>query len=179
MAEIPTEEQCTYYRRNTQGSTFTTRLTKYTTSIPSLSGPHSVLIRVQAVSLNYRDVNILNGTNPWPTLHNGIPCSDAAGYVLAVGSDVVDFVVGDRVMPIFDQKNIVGLEQERAWLGGEIDGVLATHLVFDEEKLVKAPECLSYEEAACLPCAGVTAWSAVAVEGSMKSGMSVLVQGEW
>jgi NADPH:quinone reductase-like Zn-dependent oxidoreductase len=179
MAATATEEQCTYYRRNIQGSAFTTRLTKYTTSIPPLSGPQSVLIRVQAVSLNYRDANILNGTNPWPTLPNGIPCSDAAGCVLAVGSDVVDFVVGDRVMPIFDQKNLVGLEQERAWLGGEIDGVLATHLVFDEQKLVKIPECLSYDEAACLPCAGVTAWSAIAVGGSVNSKMSLLVQGKW
>jgi NADPH:quinone reductase-like Zn-dependent oxidoreductase len=141
--------------------------------------PHEILIRIHAISLNYRDINILNGTNPWPTSATGVPCSDAAGSVSAVGSDVTRFDIGDRVSPIFDQKSITGQEQSRQWLGGEVDGVLATHVVFSEEKVVKIPEHLSWVEAACLPCAGLTAWSALAIGGHLVAGKTVLIQGKW
>jgi NADPH:quinone reductase-like Zn-dependent oxidoreductase len=139
--------------------------------------PTDILIRVYAVALNYRDVNILNGTNPWPVSPSGVPCSDAAGEIIAVGRNVTRFAVGDRVCPIFDQYSITGLEQSRQWLGGEADGVLATHVVFPEEKLVKFPEHLSWAEAACLPCAGLTAWNALAYDGSLVAGKTVLIQG--
>lgn len=136
-----------------------------------------ILIKAHAVALNYRDINILNGTNPWPTLSGGIPCSDAAGEVIAIGSDVSRFKVGDRVCPILDQKSISGREQEREWLGGEVDGVLADHLVFNEERLVKIPTHLSWAEAACLPNAALTAWSALAMNGTVAAGKTVLTQG--
>jgi NADPH:quinone reductase-like Zn-dependent oxidoreductase len=144
-----------------------------------LSGPKDILIRLHAVALNYRDVNILNGTNPWPVLPSGIPCSDAAGVVVETGKDVTKWVVGQRVSPIFDQNSITGLEQSREWLGGEVDGVLATHVIFPEDKIVEIPTHLTWAEAACLPCAGLTAWNALAYEGSLTSGKTVLVQGPY
>jgi NADPH:quinone reductase-like Zn-dependent oxidoreductase len=91
---------------------------------------------------------------------------------------VTRFVVGDRVSPIFDQKSLDGTEQEREWLGGEVDGVLVTRVVFDEEKLVRIPEHLSWVEAATLPCAGLTAWNALNFGGSLEAGKVVLVQGK-
>lgn len=134
-----------------------------------------VLIHVLAVSLNHRDANILNGTNPWPVWSSGIPCSDAAGAVIAIGLSVTAFKLGDRVCPIFDQDSITG--QEQTWLGGEIDGVLATHLLFAEGKLVIFPQHLSWAEAACLPCAGLTAWNALAYDGNLTAWRTVLIQG--
>ena len=144
-----------------------------------LNEPTDVLIEVKAVSLNYRDANMLNGTNPWPVAANGIPCSDAAGVVVAVGAKVTSFTIGDRVSPIMDQHAIYGHEQIRAWLGGEIDGVLATHCVFPEGKLVKIPAHLSWAEAACLPCAGLTAWNVLTGNDSngLLIGKTVLIQG--
>lgn len=143
-----------------------------------LSEPTDVLIRIHAIALNYRDVNILNGTNPWAVSATGIPCSDAAGEVIGIGRSVTRFKISDRVSPIFDQNSVTGFEQTRLWLGGEIDGVLATHVIFPEEKLVKFPEHLSWAEAACLPCAGLTAWNALAYNGSLIAGKTVLIQGK-
>ncbi|KAK3679251.1 hypothetical protein LTR78_000812 [Recurvomyces mirabilis] len=138
----------------------------------------SILIKVHAVSLNYRDMNILNGTNPWPTLDNGIPCSDAAGEVIAIGDSVARFAVGDKVCPILDQLAITGDEQRRAWLGGEIEGVLASHIVMDQETCVCLPAHLPWEESACLPNAGVTAWSSLVDSSrSLRAGQTVLLQG--
>lgn len=94
-----------------------------------------VLIRIHVISLNYRHVNILNGTNPWPVSPSGIPCSDAAGEVVEIGPDVSRFKSGDRVSPIFDQKCITGHEQTREWIGGEVDDVLATHVIVRRRKL--------------------------------------------
>ena len=139
--------------------------------------PTEVMIRVHAVALNYRDANILNGTNPWAVSASGIPCSDASGTIIAIGSKVTRFANGDRVCPIFDQLSISGFEQSREWLGGEIDGVLATHVVFPEEKVVKFPPHLTWVEAACLPCAGLTAWNGLNFEGTLTAGKTVLIQG--
>jgi NADPH:quinone reductase-like Zn-dependent oxidoreductase len=133
---------------------------------------------VRAVSLNYRDANILNGTNPWPVIENGIPCSDAAGDVFDVGSNVSRFKVGDKVIPILDLALITGEEQGRCWLGGDADGTLATHFVADEQLVVRFPEHLSYAEAACLPNAGLTAWTSIVDEGrKMVAGQTILLQG--
>jgi NADPH:quinone reductase-like Zn-dependent oxidoreductase len=174
----PQHQHRTFYRRNLSGTTFAERLVKHTESLPeTLPTQTSVLICVHAVSLNYRDANIVNGTNPWSVRADGVPCSDAAGEVVDIGSHVTDFAIGDRVSSILDQKSIYGNEQEREWLGGEVDGVLSTHVVFEQEKLVKIPKGLGWAEAACLPNAGVTAWSAIAGGGSLKPGMTVLIQG--
>ncbi|KAF2098806.1 zinc-binding oxidoreductase [Rhizodiscina lignyota] len=166
------------YRRNIAGSSFSQRLALHEEHIPeTLPTNTSILIKVHAISLNYRDANILNGTNPWATKADGIPCSDAAGEVISIGSHVTRFKIGDRVTPLLDQKSITGQEQEREWLGGEVDGVLATHLIFEQETVVKVPDHLSWAEAACLPNAGVTAWSALASGSSLPSGTTVVMQG--
>jgi NADPH:quinone reductase-like Zn-dependent oxidoreductase len=142
--------------------------------LPLPLAPTAVLIKVHAVALNYRDANIANGGNPWPILPHGILCNDAAGEVLAIGNKVDTFKIGDRVGPIIDTQNISGRETKRSWLAADEDGVMADHIVFDESVLCKLPEYLSWNEAAIIPCAGVTAWSALK---GMSIGQTVLIQG--
>lgn len=72
--------------------------------------------------------------------------------------------------PISDQKSITGQEQTMEWLGGEFDSVLADYVIMSEEKVVVIPGHLSWAEAACLPCAGLTAWSGLAVSGELVAG---------
>jgi NADPH:quinone reductase-like Zn-dependent oxidoreductase len=136
--------------------------------------PSAVLIKVHAVSLNYRDANIARGTNPWPVLPHGILCCDAAGEVIALGEDVKGLVAGDRVTPIVDLASITGRERERSWLAADVDGVLASFVVFDESVVCKVPGHLDWDEASTLPCAGLTAWSAIKGAGI---GSTVLIQG--
>jgi NADPH:quinone reductase-like Zn-dependent oxidoreductase len=136
--------------------------------------PTAVLIKVHAVSLNYRDANIANGGNPWPVIPNGILGNDAAGEVLAIGEKVKTLAVGDRAGPITDTENISGREVKRSWLAADEDGVMADHIIFDEDVLCKLPDYLDWVEAATIPCAGVTAWSALK---DMRIGQTVLIQG--
>lgn len=133
-----------------------------------------VIIKVHAVSLNYRDANIANGGNPWPVTPHGIPCNDAAGEVVAVGEQAQIFAIGDRVAPIIDTENLTGREASRSWLAADEDGVLADHVVFDQSVLCKLPEYLDWVQASIVPCAGVTAWAALEGFGV---GRSVLIQG--
>lgn len=162
------------YRR-TDDHTPRTPKVKLVTELLSLPPPPtSVLIKVHAVSLNYRDANIANGGNPWPVIPHGIPGNDAAGEVIAIGEKVKSLVYGDRVAPIVDTENITGRESTRSWLASDEDGVLSDHLVFDEGKLCKLPTYLDWIEASIIPCAGVTAWSALKGFGI---GQSVLIQG--
>ncbi|CAI6334915.1 unnamed protein product [Periconia digitata] len=142
--------------------------------LPATLPPTSVLIKVHTVSLNYRDANIANGGNPWPVTPHGIPCNDAAGEVIATGSGTIDIRVGDKVAPITDTENLTGRENARSWLAADEDGVLADYLVFDERKVCRLPSHLSWDEASLIPCAGVTAWSALKDIGF---GGSVLIQG--
>ncbi|CAG7939041.1 unnamed protein product [Penicillium olsonii] len=123
--------------------------------------PSQVLIRIHAVSLNYRDVAMLNGTYPVPIIDRGIPASDCAAEVVMVGSEVKDFQPGDRVTVIFDLNNITGTEKELKLLASDVDGVLRQYAVFDQSVLVHLPKHLSWEEAACITCAGPTAWLAM------------------
>lgn len=99
----------------------------------------AVLIKVHAVSLNYRDANIANGGNPWPVIPNGVPGNDAAGEVIAVGDRVSLVSVGDRVAPITDSKYVSARSTGRSWLAANEDGTLATHLIFDENLVTKLP----------------------------------------
>jgi NADPH:quinone reductase-like Zn-dependent oxidoreductase len=143
---------------------------------------NEVLVNFRAASLNYRDLMVVTGTyNPRMKLP-AVPLSDGAGEVAAVGESVTKWKVGDRVMPIFAQRWIDGdtsEEKRRTSLGAgaQWDGVLRESGAFDEEGLVRIPEHLSYEEAATLPCAAVTAWHALAVSGKLKAGDSVLTLG--
>ena len=139
-----------------------------------------VLVRVHAVSLNYRDLMVVQGRyNPKMHLPR-IPCSDGAGEVVGVGEGVSRVRPGDRVAGIFMQNWIDGepdAAKIKGALGGDIDGVLAELVVLREEGVVPVPDHLSYEEAATLPCAGVTAWYAVAEVGNVRPGDVVLIQG--
>jgi NADPH:quinone reductase-like Zn-dependent oxidoreductase len=136
-----------------------------------------VLVKMHAASLNFRDIQVLRGTYG---VQPSIPLSDGAGEVVAVAEGVTRWQSGDRVAGIFRQSHISGeltLEKNNSGLGGEIDGVLAEFVVFDQQGLVSVPAHLSYEEAATLPCAAVTAWNALVVEGQLKAGDTVLLLG--
>lgn len=139
-----------------------------------------VLVRVHAVSLNYRDLMVVQGRyNPKMHLPR-IPASDGAGEAIAVGEGVTQVKVGERVAGIFMQNWIDGpadAEKIRGALGGDIDGMLAEQVVLREDGVVRIPEHLSWEEAATLPCAGVTAWNAVVRAGKVKAGDTVVIQG--
>jgi NADPH:quinone reductase-like Zn-dependent oxidoreductase len=143
-------------------------------------GPGQARVAWQAFSLNYRDVMMIDGRyNPRQPLPL-VPLSDAAGIVDAVGDGVSRVKVGDRVMAIFAQRWIAGAldrEKQSSALGGPRQGVAAESSVLDAEGLVHVPRELSFEEAAALPCAAVTAWSALFEHGALAPGQTVLIQG--
>ncbi len=141
--------------------------------------PGQVLVRIGACSLNYRDYLMVTGAYarnlPLPL----VPLSDGAGVVAAVGPGVSRWQVGDRVVGTFFQGWLAGrlrAEHAKTALGGAIDGVLAEQVLFREEGLLPVPEHLSLAEAACLPCAGVTAWHCL-YGGGLTCGDTVLVLG--
>lgn len=144
-------------------------------------GPGQVLLRVKAASLNYRDLVVprrgygrLTGELPL------IPISDGVGEVVAIGEGVSRVGVGNRVCPTFFQSWIGGeptMERLTSTLGGPLDGVMAEYMVLSDQTVVKVPSYLSDEEAATLPCAALTAWSAIVTQGNVKAGDKVLVQG--
>jgi NADPH:quinone reductase-like Zn-dependent oxidoreductase len=142
-------------------------------------GPGEVLVKIHAVSLNYRDLLMVKGLyNPKLKLPR-IPCSDGAGEVVALGEGVSAWKAGDRVAGIFMQNWLDGPATPattKGALGGDIDGMLAEYVVLRESGLVRVPDHLSFEEAATLPCAAVTAWNALA-GGRLKPGATVLIQG--
>lgn len=143
-------------------------------------GPQQVLVRMRAWSLNYRDLLVVKGQyNPKLKLPL-VPLSDGAGEVIAVGAGVTRVKVGDRVAGLFMQKWLAGELTDAAAkssLGGGNEGVLAEQVVFHEDGVTLFPDHLSFEEAATLPCAGLTAWHALVTEGRVKAGDFVLVQG--
>lgn len=147
--------------------------------LPDL-GPGQARVRIHAASLNFRDYLVATGRyNPRMPLPR-VPLSDGAGEVVAVGAGVTRVKPGDRVAGIFHQAWLAG-EYEDAYgkssLGGAIDGVLADYVSFAESGLVHIPAHLTYQDAATLPCAAVTAWNALVTQGNLKAGDTVLVQG--
>jgi NADPH:quinone reductase-like Zn-dependent oxidoreductase len=139
-----------------------------------VAGPHDVIVRVHATSLNYRDHAVVVGQYfGGSASRDTIPLSDGAGEVTAIGSAVSRFKPGDRVAATFFQPG-----PQTAALGSPLDGTLAEEVVLHEDGLVAIPDQLSYEEAACLPCAGVTAWHALFRAGRpLKAGDTALVLG--
>ena len=139
-----------------------------------------VVIRVHAVSWNYRDLMMIEGRyNPRMHLPR-IPCSDGAGEVVAIGEGVTRVKVGDRVCGIFMQNWIDGepdAQKIRGALGGDIDGMLAELVLVREDGVLRFPEFLSYEQAATLPCAAVTAWNALVRVGRIKAGDTAVILG--
>lgn len=145
-------------------------------------GHGGVRVGVRAVSLNYRDVAMVeHGIGPRGVDLPLLPCSDAAGEVLEVGPGVSRVEVGDRVASTVFQRWLDGDTLStpilRSVLAGSLDGVLADRVVLHEDGLVHVPEHLSDEEAATLPCAGVTAWNALVTKGRVRPGQTILVQG--
>ncbi|MBV8267137.1 MAG: NAD(P)-dependent alcohol dehydrogenase, partial [Planctomycetaceae bacterium] len=143
-------------------------------------GPGQALVRIHATSLNYRDLLVAKGLYSRQLPLPLVPLSDGAGEVVEVGPGVTRVKPGDRVAPSFMQAWIEGgptEEKAKSALGGTIDGVLAELVVLGQDGLVAVPDHLSFEEAATLPCAAVTAWHALFGEGSIKPGDTVLVQG--
>jgi NADPH:quinone reductase-like Zn-dependent oxidoreductase len=144
-------------------------------------GPYEVVVSLSAASLNFRDLLVVEGSYSRSITPPLIPLSDGAGTVTAAGSGVSRVAVGDRVMPTFFQGWIGGEPRSHLMapttLGGPLDGTLAEAMVISEQGLVKTPDYLSDEEAACLPCAALTAWSALIFQGELGPGDFVLIQG--
>ncbi|KAF5719412.1 hypothetical protein FGLOB1_1193 [Fusarium globosum] len=140
--------------------------------------PNDVLIKIHAVSLNFRDVAMLNGRYPMEVEERGIPCSDAAAEVVAIGSAVRDFSTGDHVSFIFDLNNLTGSEDEsHCSLGGDTAGVLREYAIYQDKHLVALPKYLPWEEAATITCAGVTAWNSLDGLTTTSKSRSALLQG--
>ena len=143
-------------------------------------GPRQVLVKVAACSLNYRDLAIALGTYRMPTKHNLVPLSDGAGEVVEVGTGVTRVKAGDRVAGCFFQRWFGGppaADTHASALGGGLDGMLTQYVVLEQDGVVALPAHLSFEEAATLPCAAVTAWHALAEHARIVAGQTVLVQG--
>lgn len=143
-------------------------------------GEHEVLVKVHAVSLNRRDVMIAKGFYPVGPKTSLVPLSDGAGEVVGVGSQVSRFKSGDRVAAIFFQQWLEGrpgADVGASAMGGSIDGMLSQYVTLHEDGLVSIPAHLSYEEAATLPCAAVTAWNALVTRGRMQANDYVLLLG--
>jgi NADPH:quinone reductase-like Zn-dependent oxidoreductase len=139
-----------------------------------------VLVKIHAASLNRRDVFVMRGQYPMPPREVVVPLSDGAGEIVELGAGAKRFKVGDKVTPIFFPNWIDGRPSGNATqvsLGGAVDGVLTQYLTISEQSLVAMPAGLSYEEAATLPCAAVTAWNGLVTRGRMQAGDFVLLEG--
>ena len=152
-----------------------------TTEAPT-PGPGEVAVRVRAVSLNRRDVMMIGGRYAASGGTDGarVPLSDGAGEVVAVGPGVARLAVGDRVASIFFTDWIDGdpsAEKLASARGGNASGMLSEIVVTSAEALVEIPEHLSFEQAATLPCVGVTAWVALFERGKLEAGDYVLLEG--
>ena len=120
-----------------------------TETLPQTLNPKDVVIRVHAVSLNHRDIAMLKeGKYPSTYIPDGIPTSDFAGEIVAVGNKVQKFGVGDRVVPTIDFNSLTGEERnpQIAVPGGDIEGFLSEYVVLNENVLSKFPKHLSWEE---------------------------------
>ena len=143
-------------------------------------GPDEVLVRVRAASLNFRDFLVAHNQYPVGLKPSVIPLSDGAGDAIAVGKNVKTVKVGDRVAGSVFPDWISGPLTEEIFkrsLGGPIDGMLAEYVALPERAAIPFPPSLNYEEAACLPNAGVTAWHALVEAGRIRAGQTVLLLG--
>ena len=142
-------------------------------------GPGQIVVEMHAASLNYRDLLTVQGYGggfPLPL----IPFSDGAGVVVAADPSQSRFKPGDRVCPLFFQSWLSGpvtAECRMQALGGPLAGVLQERMLLSAEGATRVPDHLSFEEAATLPCAGLTAWRALTEESRVGAGQTVLVQG--
>ncbi|RFM29470.1 zinc-dependent alcohol dehydrogenase family protein [Deminuibacter soli] len=139
-----------------------------------------VLIQVKAVSLNYIDGALATGKYPVKPAFPHIPVADGAGVIAAVGEDVTGWQPGDRVVSHFIQQWLGGINTpatNAARTGISVPGMLAEYVVLPAYALLAIPAFLSFEEAASLPIAGVTAWNSLIETGGVTAGQTVLTQG--
>ncbi|RMI33610.1 NAD(P)-dependent alcohol dehydrogenase [Nocardia stercoris] len=142
-------------------------------------GRNQVLVRIRANAVGFRDLLVLANNYPLPITPGVVPGCEGAGEVVAIGADVTRFGVGDRVAAAVFPQWVDGPFRfdSAAQLGTMIDGVLTEYVVLDEQGLVRIPEYLSYEEAAALPLAAVTAWHALTAGAPLRPGQTVLTLG--
>jgi NADPH:quinone reductase-like Zn-dependent oxidoreductase len=143
-------------------------------------GPRQILIRTTAVSLNFRDKAIIEGSYPVPVSLPLVPGSDVAGEVVSVGADVTRFKVGDKVVSVFRPLWLDGIptpEARKSSLGGPLPGVLAEYVLLSEAGALTYPEYLTPAQASTLPIAAVTAWVSLFEHGHLQPEETVLVQG--
>jgi NADPH:quinone reductase-like Zn-dependent oxidoreductase len=174
--KLPTTQRRGVLIREADG---TYRLATEQARVP-VPGEHDVVVRVHAVSLNRRDVYLRKGQYPMPPRPSLVPISDGAGEVASVGRGVTRFRPGDRVAAIFFQRWLRGRPDAATMhsaLGGQLDGMLSEFVCLPEDGLVAAPAGLTFEEAATLPCAGVTAWNGLFTRGRLEAGDCVLLLG--
>ncbi len=141
--------------------------------------PDSVLIRVRAVALNYRDIIGWKNLAGRP-VDGRVPASDGAGEIVACGANVRDWKVGDRVAGCFFQSwqsEPFEMRHHKNDLGGSINGMLQEFISLPESGIVRIPSHLDFEQAATLPCAALTAWVSLVCRGKLKSGQTVLCLG--
>jgi NADPH:quinone reductase-like Zn-dependent oxidoreductase len=143
-------------------------------------GADEVMIRLRAVSLNYRDLLIVQGKyNPRMMLPR-VPLSDGAGEVVSVGAEVTAWKPGDRVVVPFMPGWLdgeVSAAKSASALGGDVDGQLREFATVRADALLPLPPHLGFEQAATLPCAAVTAWNGLFVSGNLQPGRTLLLQG--
>ncbi len=176
-APAPADARMQQYRLEKAGQGY--RLALREAAVPAPDA-REVLIRVRATSLNRRDLLVRDAQYGASDLSGIIPLSDGAGEVVAVGEEVTRFKPGDRVAAIFFQSWLTGKADAgtaATALGGAIDGMLSEYVALSEDGLVRSPEHLSFEEAATLPCAGVTAWNGLFTRGNLQAGETVLLEG--
>jgi len=143
-------------------------------------GPGEILVRLKANAINYRDLATIKNVGARGIGAPRIPNSDGAGIVEEIGTGVTEFRVGDRVVGTFFQNWISGPIHDDVMasaLGGAIDGVLCENALLKESGALPVPDHMSFEEAACLPCAGLTAWNCLIESGRARAGDTVLLLG--
>ena len=143
-------------------------------------GPGEVVVKLRAASLNYRDLMIIRGDYNPRMAFPQVPLSDGAGEIVELGPGVEGWQKGDRVMGLFYQGWTGGAPNQsrlRQTLGSPLAGMLQEYVCLPAGGVIATPAHLSDAEAACFPCAGLTAWSALTSEGSVRAGDTVLLQG--
>jgi NADPH:quinone reductase-like Zn-dependent oxidoreductase len=142
--------------------------------------PGQVRVAVHAVSLNARDLLIASSNYPAPADRAIVPCCDGAGEVIEAAADVTDVAVGDRVVGGFFRDWHTGQPSPgntAVSYGCDEDGWLATTTTVAARAVVRIPDSYSFADAACMPCAGVTAWAAMFEFAKLRRGGVLLVQG--
>jgi NADPH:quinone reductase-like Zn-dependent oxidoreductase len=154
-------------------------LVRLSRQLPDQPPPGKVRVQLKNVSLNYRDLVA------WQNLANRnvqgrVPCSDGAGAVISVADDVKDWTLGDRVAGCFFQTWLSGpfdMVHHKNDLGGTLDGMLQTYIDLPASGLVRIPDSMTFQQAATLPCAALTAWYSLVVRGGLRSDQTILCIG--